>query len=368
MKRILIVLLLLVVSVLFVSQQSYAYFVNTNGKNPYYSYNNATVYSLPMSSTSLFYQVDSGDVQLFGFGSVAPTTYGRYDLNKSMYFYLEIPDTLLNDIEENEPANDPSAYVNIRIYNDDTSLDYYDDTLEYHISQNQTNPNHSVKVVDAGSSYVLRFDVQFLMLESIPLSLASYIVFTLTVPDYDLNYTHYATYGLSNYVQGTNTTANRIIIGSVYDELFNERDFLDGYASGYIAGSGIATGSARQEGYLEGQSDYHNGVYNDLDYAQGSPYLSGYGDGQDDYHGGVYGSLDHESGVPYLDGYGDSTANSEAGRIGIALFISSVLGSVFAFFFRLGSVSVLGISAIEVIGIVFGIAVALILFKMIFGR
>lgn len=72
----------------------------------------------------------------------------------------------------------------------------------------------------------------------------------------------------------------------------------------------------------------------------------------------TYGSL------RYSQGQADANANV----IALKGFIPAILGTVFAFFFQVASIGVLGISILDIIGALFGIVILLFVIKMLLGK
>jgi hypothetical protein len=131
----------------------------------------------------------------------------------------------------------------------------------------------------------------------------------------------------------------------------------EGYTQGLIDGEEIAY----IDGYTDGLSDGYTDGLSD-------GYEGGYDDGLYDYHTGIYGTLDPTLGSSYQQGRTDYQQSSDNDVSILIDFLPGILGVFVGFFFQLASISALGISILDLLAAMFGIAVALALFKLFFGR
>jgi hypothetical protein len=112
----------------------------------------------------------------------------------------------------------------------------------------------------------------------------------------------------------------------VYDSLYNETlDFLTGVQAGLI------------DGFNDGR-DYY--AYED----NGTFYTAAYWGNQR---------------------YNDGLSQGESNSLAIQNMIPGILGVMFAFFFQLASISVLGVTALDLIALLFGVGIVLLILKVL---
>ena len=95
-----------------------------------------------------------------------------------------------------------------------------------------------------------------------------------------------------------------------------------------------------------------------------SAYESGYDDAKNDYGylmNGVYETASSWGQSRYNDGLAQGDANA----LSLQNMIPGVLGVFIAFFFQMASISVLGVSVLDLLALMFGVGVALLIFKVL---
>ena len=123
-------------------------------------------------------------------------------------------------------------------------------------------------------------------------------------------------------------------IFDVYDQAIKDSYYYYGYDEGYE--------DAYDDGFEDGRNAY--GYYDSIT----QQWISAVNYGSEQYN------------------LGENQASSNA--IALKGFIPAILGTVFAFFFQVASIGVLGISILDIIGALFGIVILLFVIKMLLGK
>ena len=93
-------------------------------------------------------------------------------------------------------------------------------------------------------------------------------------------------------------------------------------------------------------------------------YTSGYLQGRDDY-AYVDGDTYYTATQWGTQQYNEALSQGEANALAIQNMIPGLLGVIFAFFFQLASISVLGVTALDLIAALFGLGVVLVVLKAV---
>jgi hypothetical protein len=300
MKKIVLFILLLLATLTIVSQTTYAYVPygtkpNWNDNYDYDTHLERIQYEFS-SLLSTFTSVTPNNNELiFGFSVVTYPKIARFEIDKPIYFYLAIPISLLNELADTYPGDEPSEYVNIRIYNSDTSTDYFDDSLSF-IIQSEVTPEGYDFARLGNMVYLLQIRLPNMPVSTtINTSIRDYYEFSIETP-LPLTYDHYIRYGVANVVI-EQSNDNLFVISDVLYNFTFDNTSTDDFASGVIAGRNLG----RFDLFTNGSEIYGYNETDSFDYAIG----------QDDFHqkGSVFNGYTLETSHDYRNGLG-RTVNS----------------------------------------------------------
>jgi len=284
------------------------------------------------------------DETICPYSTVSFNKWGILDYRYDVFAYILIPDSLLYDME-NKAGDDPSPYINIRVYDQNTTADYYNDTFEHYMSAFQINPNSNVKIIKYGANYLFQFRLSAFNLINIPSAVFNGLAFSVTTTSYYPDDISFIYYGLSNVVVKLTSTDELFVHqDAVFRELFIEYDTSEAYDLGYSDARKIF------------------GYYNINWYTAGQRYTTGYDTGQDDMydHGSdAYGTYDPSSSFDYGAGLTAGAASEEVDLMN--------LGYLMQGFFRTFNVLSIQILPNITIGMIIGVPLMLGLLSFIIG-